>query len=50
MVQGKYLDAAMYCVYISRGRRATVERDIRDSDAISDSRKRPAVVSIHPKL
>jgi hypothetical protein len=41
MVQGEYLDAAVYCGVVSRDEGAIAERDVQDSEAISDSRKRP---------
>jgi hypothetical protein len=35
----------MYCTPVSRDESAIAGRDVRDSEAISDSRKRPVPIS-----
>jgi hypothetical protein len=44
MIQGEQLNAAMYCIAVSHHPLFTRQwaQNVQDSDAISDSRKRPA--------
>jgi hypothetical protein len=44
MIQGEQLNAAMYCIDVSHHPLFTrqLSQNVQDSDAISDSRKRPA--------
>jgi hypothetical protein len=45
MVHGEELYATVYCATVNCRRHATAAQHVHDSDAISDSRKRPMEVS-----